>query len=732
MAQRKTPLKTNLLSSSNSSSTAAFVTFDPQKPEEAANAIENSQALNYYQAVAYGTSRDRFEDISTNISVRNEFTRDDYDAYRAAEARPTKSKAIMSSCDRSYKKVGIVRNVIDLMSDFGSQGVRLVHDNKKIQRFAQRWFTHKVDGEKTTERFLNYLYRIGTVVCQRQMCKISMKEERALSIASNVEYLEPTHEPKLEPKVRKRVIPCGYSFLNPMTLEVAGGELAQFAGEQAFGLKITGALRSKINSPKNEMEVSLVEKLPKELVDAVRRGVNILPLDNNKITSFSYKKDDWEMWASPMLECILDDLMVLEKMKLADLAALDGAISQIRVWRLGDLDKGILPTDAAIQKLADILLSNPGGGAFDLIWGPELAFEEVTTSVHNFLGSTKYEPILDSIFSGLGVPPTLTGSSRAGGATNNYISLQTLVQRLEYGRQQAAKFWQKELDILTKAMGWSKAPSVQFDHMILKDEAAEKALLIQLLDRNLISEEMVVEKFGATPELESARKKREKKESESGKRVAKTGPYDKDKIHELVKIALGRGFIGPEQAGIEIDEEIQEREREQETPEQNAPQNNGTDSPSGKSGEGRPKNSKDSPETNRDRQFKPRTSAEIADDIGSFLNSMSIAKKYQSDIGSIILPGILNHYGKKNTRSLSSQEFTQTEAIKFLVLCNLPKGVAPNEKIVSDILSKNPTTPAQFKKCYNILLSSFINKVSRQPNVEETRNIQAATYSICS
>ena len=146
MAQRKTPLKTNLLSSSNSSSTAAFVTFDPQKPEEAANAIENSQALNYYQAVAYGTSRDRFEDISTNISVRNEFTRDDYDAYRAAEARPTKSKAIMSSCDRSYKKVGIVRNVIDLMSDFGSQGVRLVHDNKKIQRFAQRWFTHKVDG----------------------------------------------------------------------------------------------------------------------------------------------------------------------------------------------------------------------------------------------------------------------------------------------------------------------------------------------------------------------------------------------------------------------------------------------------------------------------------------------------------------------------------------------------------------------------------------------------------
>ena len=281
-------------------------------------------------------------------------------------------------------------------------------------------------------------------------------------------------------------------------------------------------------------------------------------------------------------------------------------------------------------------------------------------------------------------------------------------------------------------MGWAKAPSIQFDHMILKDEAAEKALLIQLLDRNLVSEEMVVEKFGATPELETARKKREKRETESGKRVGKTGPYDKDKIHELVKIALGRGFIGPEQAGIDIDEEIQEKEREQQPPVQPSPQNNGTDSPAGKSGEGRPKNSKDSPGTNRDRQFKPRTSAEIADDIGAFLNSMSVAKKHQAEIGSIILPGILRHYGKKNTRSLSSQEFAQTENTKFLILSNLPKGVTPNKHNVAEILSGQPTTSQQFKKCYNILLSSFIKKISRQPNIEEVRNIQAATYVICS
>ena len=735
MAQRKDPIKTNI---SSDSQEIAFVTFDPSKPEEAASALKSSNSLDGYRAVAYygggpgGGFRDRYEDVSTNISIRNEFTRQDYDTYRTAEARPFKAKHVMSSCDKAYKKVGIVRNVIDLMSDFGSQGVKLVHSNKRIERFAQRWFSHKVSGENVTERFLNYLYRLGTVVAQRQMCKISITEEKRMSIAGENDYrLEPTHENKPQLKAPKRVISCGYSFLNPMTLEVVGGELGQFAGDYAIGLNITGNLRSKISSPKNEMEKRIVDKLPKELVEAVKRGTKILPLDNSKIVAYSYKKDDWDVWASPMLECVLDDLTLLEKMKLADLAALDGAISQIRIWRLGDLDKGILPTDAAIQKLADILLSNPGGGAFDLIWGPELSFEEVTTNVHNFLGGAKYEPILDSIHSGLGVPPSLTGSSKNTGATNNFISLQTLVQRLEYGRQQVSNFWKNELELLRQAMGWSKAPDIQFDHMILKDEAAEKALLIQLLDRNLVSEELVIEMFGAIPELEKKRRRKETAERSSGKRTEKLGPYSQDKIHDLVKIALGRGFISPEQAGIETDESDGATPFEKQIEVKNKPE---TEDPQqkGRSGEGRPKNSKDSPEIVRDRNFKPRTSAEIAGSIGNFLNDMSWVKSAQSSISSIISPGVLEHYKKKNMRSLSSKESLDVEHTKFRILCNLNKNSEINESEIHRILSSNPKVPTIFQDCYEKLLSAHQDNVRRKPTIEELRNLYAAVYSICS
>ena len=737
MAQRKDPIKTN---TSSDSQDIAFVTFDPSKPEEAQNALKNSNSLDGYRAVAYygggpgGGFRDRYEDVSTNISIRNEFTRQDYDTYRTAEARPVRAKHIMASCDKAYKKVGIVRNVIDLMSDFGSQGVKLVHSNKRIERFSQRWFSHKVSGENVTERFLNYLYRLGTVVAQRQMCKISLTEEKRMSIAGQNDYkLEPTHENKPQLTAPKRVISCGYSFLNPMTLELVGGELGQFAGDYAVGLNITGNLRSKISSPKNEMEKKIVDKLPKDLVDAVRKGTKILPLDNSKIVSYSYKKDDWDIWASPMLECVLDDLTLLEKMKLADLAALDGAISQIRIWRLGDLDKGILPTDAAIQKLADILLSNPGGGAFDLIWGPELSFEEVTTNVHNFLGGAKYDPILDSIHGGLGVPPSLTGSAKNTGATNNFISLQTLVQRLEYGRQQVSNFWKAELELLRQAMGWSKAPEIQFDHMILKDEAAEKALLIQLLDRGLVSEELVIEMFGAIPELEKKRRRKETTERESGKRTEKLGPFSKDKIHDLVKIALGRGFISPEQAGIDIEdpESSTPFEKQIEIKNQPKPQIEGPED-KGQPGEGRPKNSKDDPGIQRDREFKPRTSAEIASSIGKFLNGMAWAKAAQSSIASIISPGILKHYNKKNMRSLSSKECLDVEYTKFRILCNLKKNSEINESEIHRILSSKPTVPKIFNNCYQTLLSAHQDNVRRKPTIEELRNLYAAVYCICS
>ena len=167
----------------------------------------------------------------------------------------------------------------------------------------------------------------------------------------------------------------------------------------------------------------------------------------------------------------------------------------------------------------------------ELVWGPELSFTESHSEVYKFLGSEKYSSVLNSIYAGLGVPPTLTGmASNGGGFTNNFISLKTLVERLQYGRDQLVRFWDKELEIVRKSMGFRYKAHVQFDQMSLSDEASEKNLLIQLADRDIISHETLLERFKEIPQIENIRIKRELNKRDSVG-PEKAGPFHLSLIH---------------------------------------------------------------------------------------------------------------------------------------------------------------------------------------------------------
>src|SRR5699024_5184503 len=159
-------------------------------------------------------------------------------------------------------------------------------------------------------------------------------------------------------------------------------------------------------------------------------------------------------------------------------------------------------------------------------WGPDLQIEETKNDMWQFLGEEKYRPTLNAIYSAMGVPQTLTASIGSGsGASNNYMSLKTLTERLSYGRSLLIDFWEKEIAIFQKAMGFRHYAEVEFDQTILANEDTEKQLLIQLCDRNLISEELLQIRFGMKPNMEKVRLNREKRERDAGTRVRKAGQW---------------------------------------------------------------------------------------------------------------------------------------------------------------------------------------------------------------
>jgi len=480
------------------------VTWDDNDKSSKAQAMDlYASAGDQYTGVTKSTAshyRD-FRDIEPNKSVRPGFTRYDYDAFRPDEQIPRRQKRLIKMCMDAYDKVGIIRNVIDLMGDFGSQGIDIIHENKSVETFYKQWFK-KVDGKERSERFLNNLYRTGNVIIYRSTAKITPAVTKYIkSMAADIKV----NVPKFEDKT----IPWRYNFFNPVSVDAKDGKLNILFGRKDYQITSTSFID---NFRDGTIPAQFLDTLPPDVKNKIKNGEQKIPLDPERLSLFFYKKDDWMEWANPMIYAILDDIIMLEKMRLADLSALDGAISNIRLWTLGNLEYKILPTKAGINKLRDVLSSNAGGGTMELVWGPELTYTESNSQVYKFLGSEKYTSVLNSIYAGLGVPPTLTGlAGNGGGFTNNFISLKTLVERLQYGRELLAKFWEKEIEIVRQAMGFRKPAYIQFDQMSLSDEATEKNLLIQLADRDIISHETVLQRFKEIPSIEKIRLKREQK-----------------------------------------------------------------------------------------------------------------------------------------------------------------------------------------------------------------------------
>lgn len=725
MTKKKTEQNTNIKDAKPLEPEEMYITWGENLASKRQALQKSSESLEEFnglqRSVGYARYSRNYSDLAENTSSRPGLTRSDYDYFRPHEAVPHHIKNIMKAADEIYQKVGLVKNVIDLMGDFGSQGIRIVHKNPRIERFFRNWF-EKVGGPERSERFLNNLYRVGNVVVNRQTAKLNKKtaDNMYKAVASpDLIAIDDT------PTLSKTEIPWRYTFMDPYYVDAIGDSLGSFVGNKLYAINLPANLRKQINSPKDKTEKQIVSQLPADIIAAAKEKTAVL-LDINKTSVFHYKKDDWLSWAYPMIYAIMDDIGIIEKLKLADLAALDGAISNIRIFKLGNLDHKIAPTKAAAAKLSNILQNNVGGGTMDLIWGPDIELVESNTNVHQFLGEAKYTPHLNSVYAGLGIPPTLTGTYGAAGTTNNFISLKTLTQRLDYGRNVLTEFWRQEIKIVQKAMGFRYPARIEFDKMDLSNEDAEKALLIQLADRSLISDELLQKRFGFDPDMETTRINRENKQRDSKKRAQKSGPfYDPEFEKAMKKILLQSGTVSPGQLGMEL----KNKKRGDKSPEeiksdlaskisQTKLTKDSSESLPGEPGEGRPRLSKDK-EKRKTKQFKPRT--------GAAMNVWSL--ELQDKISNIINPIVLEFFNKKTIRSMSNKECQYLDRIKTEVLFSAKPFVNMGQADIRSIFDKNNDIELNSViRKYNQWVHSVANHLGRTLTTEELKTIKSEFY----
>lgn len=671
----------------------------------------NNTDLNSYcglpKSTAYFQNRE-YLNVEPGISVRPTFNRADYDAFRPSESIPNRQKRVMKESNEAYENLGIIKNVVDLMADFASQGMRIVHTDPKIQNFYRAWY-NQVNGDERTERFLNYLYRIGNIIIHRTVAKITKTQEDDFKKTAAAENIIS------ELPVYRREIPWSYEFINPLYVDVKNQE-----GEYQYYIKIKDKFTTSKQNASNNLDY-----LPEYILKQVKGGSNEVLLDKNRIQIFYYKKDDWLVWANPMVHPILDDIAMLNKMRMADLAALDGAISNIRLWTVGDLEHKIIPKEPVINKLRNIIASNTGGGTFDLIWGPDLKFQESNSQVYKFLGEEKYRPVLDSIYQGLGISAAVTGSSGNASYTNNYVSIKVLIERLEYGRRIVRKFWENEFKIVQRAMRFKEPARIHFDSIILADEAAIKNQFISLVDRSIMSEETLLERFNEIPEIESARLKREtKKRKRDSDAPRKASPFHQPNHKEdMAKMALQSQVLDKEyfeEIGLPYTE----------PPVAPIPSNSGV-SPAGKPknlNNGRPLARKDSTKRKRKRVLPKAKGSDIEyKNFNTNLYMWAIAA--QDDINKIVTPFFLSISEKKNVRSLTNEEVVRLEELKLTAFINHEPFTKVTEETIQKSISKEQNIPEHFTESVSNKIEDFTKMHLRRPSIDELRTIYAITFT---
>jgi len=653
--------------------------------------------------------------IASDVNLRSGHNRYDYDSHRPSDKIPTEHAKILSACQAVYRKVGMVRNVIDMMTDFASEGLELQHPIKSQEKFYREW-AKRVNLSGRAHDFMKLLMRDANVIVRRKNALItkSATKEMSKSIVSTLidetkVFDSPEKIKTLKEKVRKNEIPWKYTFLSPVIIEKIGGEIGKFFGSDALGMRIPAHLSNAIKRPKTTVEKEFVKKLPPEIVLAARKNGVLVKLDMDKIYVDYYKKDDWEDWGTPFLYGVLEDIMFKEKMRLADMAALDGVINVVRLWKLGKSDKEILPTSACVDKLIGILQHNVGGGVMDLVWDDMIDLQVEYPPTDKILGIEKYKGVNADIVRGLGIPDSLVGGADLGtrNAQSAFVQLKTLVERLEYVRSRAIRWMENELRLVANAMGFKNIPAINFGNMSLRDEAAEKQLIIQLLDRGIISSEKTTEVFGVNYMIELERMKSEQDIRTNNPGVLeKSNPYNRpfsllDKQNDLAikleKVKRGRDSDGNGDSGGD-------------NPNGDQPKDDGDNS------SGRPPSTKD-------------TGPRDVRTPKSFSVLQVVANDFLEQIDLLVDDSYLKKNNVKNMRSLTKAQRIELEGVKRSILSVLRFGDKITKKLVYEKLNTKGNVIHRMEVCFGNFVSEFVATTQKEPTIKERRLLTAMAWA---
>jgi len=506
--------------------------------------------------------------------------------------------------------------------------------------------------------------------------------------------------------VGKRRIPWRYVLFNPFQMELRG---TKFVGEQRWVFIVDNNTMNDMGSGRlkqrsthfdflDETDINLPPEFKKmsgllspDAPAGEHNDPRVIELDQRRLYTMHYMKDDHEDWAEPLLWPVMADIFYKNKLRQMDMSVCDSVINAVTIYKLGNLKEGYVASEEHMAKFAEFLRTPTQ--AMNMVWNDALAVESVYPPVEKILSMAKYESVDRDILRGIGIPDTLIGGAQNGNFSTGFLGVRTLLERLEEGRQTVMRWLMKELQLLIETLGIRRLPSIRFGKMSLRDEKSEKMLIIQLLDRNIISIEAVLEAFGEEFEIELERLKDEERIRENTGLFQKHSPYV-DPINDL---------DAEEQMKKESDIRLQEKRMDNKLKKKENKEKRNSQGPTGRPIDtGAPQE--------EERETKPQGMAWLLD----YEVEKERAMIHVNRVEKVVSKQVLKALNKETKRSLTKHETDGMIEITFAVASQTFGSLSVSADMVNEILSINPTINGSVYSLYLEMKSGDMTLAGRK------------------
>ncbi len=405
---------------------------------------------------------------------------------------------------RIFRSDPLVGRIIEMMKVLSNDGFKNEHSNPKIKKFYDNW-CQSVNLELIFDWIFLEYYRSGNVTTWRELVPFKKSAFRFAAPPYSVDGSLSAAMAAKKNMFTKQMIPGAYTVLNPLTVHV--DKLNGYNDLLYFDTKDTTV------DPTSMADVNklLLTKVPQDMARKFGRASGI-PLNQKNVRRILRMRQPYEAYGSVMMERAFAAVHEKNKLRQMDMSMVNSVINQIIKVTIGNDEFPATPRQ--LKNLAEAFRNV--GKSQVIFWNHTLEIEVIRPDT-KVLNAEKYQRVDEDIRNAFGIAEVLLGGG--GSKTNfatSYLSLKAFLTNLQQGRKDVLRWLRDEYEDIAEAMGFDSIPEVSFNELSLTDEIAESQIVMQLVDRGIISYTSAQSLLGFDPRIELERRTEEKPSRDAG------------------------------------------------------------------------------------------------------------------------------------------------------------------------------------------------------------------------